>query len=166
MTNETCVLMQVGRSVALAQPYVIDAIPWVCCPFRSAASKVRLPEGSAKGKCVVILGAGIAAWSQPGNFRSWLRLHDLGGARPRWRRNWTIRNGTARRNDRRHDTKPAALRGSTLMQAGAFAVAKHVTMLGYCRELGVELEVEVNSSRSSLCRTINSTPAKPSSNGR
>ena len=38
----------------------------------------------------------------------------------------------------------------------------HKTMLGYCGELGVELEVEVNSSRRTLCcRTITFSSGQP-----
>src|SRR5207253_10896695 len=40
--------------------------------------------------------------------------------------------------------------GSYFKAGPARLPSRHVTMLGYCRELGVQLEVEGNSSRSSL----------------
>ncbi len=63
-------------------------------------------------------------------------------------RNWTVRNGT-RVDFTNGFTQNCAFGPGLYQNVGpARLPSVHQTMLGYCRELGVPLEVEVNTSRS------------------
>jgi len=115
----------------------------------AAASQVRLAAGSGQGRRVVILGAGIAgmvaAWElqKAGYTCTILEARDRAGGR-----NWTIRNGT--RVEMTDGTaQTCSFEEGHYFNAGpARLPSQHVTMPGYCLELGVQLEVEVNSSGS------------------
>jgi monoamine oxidase len=123
---------------------------------------LRLVDG--KGTRVVILGGGIAGL---------VAAYELGKAgwsctilearqRPGGR-NWSIRNGT--QVDFTDGTRQTcAFEEGHYFNAGpARLPSTHHTMLGYCRELGGALEVEVNSSRSALmqCDKLNGGVAVP-----
>src|SRR5260370_8321029 len=125
----------------------------------AAASKVRLGEGSGQGKHVVILGAGIAgmvaAWElkKAGYTCTILEARNRAGGR-----NWTIRNGTrVEMTDGTAETCKFA-QGHYFNAGPARLPSPHHTILGYCPQFRVPLEVEVNSSRSSLlqCASLNS----------
>ena len=143
--------MHVGHVGGFGAAYVMMQSLGLLPLPEAAASKVRLPEGSGQGKCVVILGAGIAgmvaAWELQKAGYSCAILEARGRAGGR---NWTIRNGT-RVEMTDGTTQTCSFEDGQYFNAGpARLPSQHVTMLGYCRELGVRLEVEVNSSRSSL----------------
>ena len=151
MTTRRAFLMQVGQVGGFGAAYVMMQSLGLLPLPEAAASKVRLAEGSGQGKHVVILGAGIAgmvaAWElQKAGYRcTILEARDRAGGR-----NWTIRNGT-RVEMTDGTTQTCSFEDGNYFNAGpARLPSQHVTMLGYCRELGVQLEVEVNSSRSSL----------------
>jgi monoamine oxidase len=103
---------------------------------------------------VVILGGGIAGL---------VAAYELGKAgwsctilearqRPGGR-NWSIRNGTE--VDFVDGTRQTCSfeEGHYFNAGPARLPSTHHTMLGYCHELGVALEVEVNSSRSALMQS-------------
>ena len=120
----------------------------------SQASVLRLPETLGKGKTVVILGAGISgmvsAWelSKAGYTCVILEARSRAGGR-----NWTVRNGT-RIEMTDGTTQTCSFDEGNYLNAGpARLPSQHVTMLGYCHEFGVPLEVEVNASRSALFRS-------------
>jgi monoamine oxidase len=143
--------MQVGQVGGFGATYVMMQSLGLLPLPEAAASKVRLPEGSGQGRRVVILGAGIAgmvaAWELQKAGYSCTILEARGRAGGR---NWTIRNGT-RVEMTDGTTQTCSFEDGHYFNAGpARLPSQHVTMLGYCRELGVQLEVEVNSSRSSL----------------
>lgn len=113
---------------------------------------LRLVDG--KGTRVVILGGGIAGL---------VAAYELGKAgwsctilearqRPGGR-NWSVRNGTE--IDFTDGTRQTCAfeEGHYLNAGPARLPSTHHTMLGYCQELGVALEVEVNSSRSALMQS-------------
>ncbi len=76
-------------------------------------------------------------------------------------RNWTVRGGTkVEFTDGTAQTSEWEA-GNYLNAGPARLPSIHKTMLGYCRELGVELEVEVNSSRSSLLVNDKAFGGKP-----
>ena len=68
-------------------------------------------------------------------------------------RNWSIRNGT--QIDFTDGTRQTCTfeEGNYFNAGPARLPSTHHTMLGYCHELGVALEVEVNSSRSALMQS-------------
>jgi len=119
-------------------------------PLPAAESEpLRLVDG--KGTRVVILGGGIAGL---------VAAYELGKAgwsctilearhRPGGR-NWSIRNGTE--VDFTDGTRQTCTfeEGHYFNAGPARLPSTHHTMLGYCHELGVALEVEINSSRSAL----------------
>jgi len=143
--------MQVGQVGGFGAAYVIMQSLGLLPLPEAAASKVRLAESSGRGKRVVILGAGIAgmvaAWELQKAGYSCTILEARGRAGGR---NWTIRNGT-RVEMTDGTTQTCTFEDGHYFNAGpARLPSQHVTMLGYCCEFGVQLEVEVNSSRSSL----------------
>jgi monoamine oxidase len=113
-----------------------------------------LPQLSAdfgKGKKVVILGAGIAGLVSAYELRKAGFECMILEARSRpGGRNWTIRGGTdVEFTD--GTMQHCDWRNGGYFNAGPARIPSiHTLMLGYCRELGVPLEVEVNTSRSTL----------------
>ena len=154
MTTRRNFLTQVGRAGGFGATYLIMQSLGLLPIPPSEASTLRLPEGSGKGKSVVILGAGIAglvsAWelSKAGYHCVILEARGRAGGR-----NWTIRNGT-RVEWTDGTTQVCTFDAPGYLNAGpARLPSQHVTMLGYCREFGVPLEVEINTSRSALMQS-------------
>ena len=119
-------------------------------PTAMAAAPLAAEPGAGKGVKVVILGGGISGLVAAYEMRALGYDCTLLEARGRpGGRNWTIRGGD----------KIVFTDGTTqtsTWDAGNyqnFGPARlpsiHRTILGYCRKLGVELQVEVNTSRSS-----------------
>jgi monoamine oxidase len=129
----------------------------------SAASVVDLPPDAGKGIRVVILGGGIAGL---------VSAYELGKAgfhctvleargRPGGR-NWTVRNGTTVEFiDGTKQTAKYASSESYFNAGPARLPSVHKTMLAYCKELGVALEVFVNTNRSSLLVSDKAFGGKP-----
>jgi monoamine oxidase len=113
------------------------------------AAPLRLAAGSGKGKRVLILGAGIAGLVSAYELRKAGYQVQVIEARERvGGRNWTIRNGS-RIEYTDGTTQTADFEPGHYFNAGpARLPSHHQTILGYCREFGVELEAEVNTSRS------------------
>ncbi|GGY39472.1 flavin monoamine oxidase family protein [Pseudoduganella albidiflava] len=110
---------------------------------------LNLAPGSGNGRSVLVLGAGIAglvsAWEmrKAGYSVRVIEARDRVGGR-----NWTIRDGT-RIEFTDGTVQVADFAPGHYFNAGpARLPSHHRTILGYCREFGVELEAEVNSSRS------------------
>ncbi len=114
----------------------------------TAAVPLDLPAGAGKGIKVVILGGGIAGLSaayelgKAGYDCTILEARDRVGGR-----NFTVRRGTKiEMND--GTTQICGFDEGQYFNAGpARLPSHHQAILGYCRALGVELEVEVNASR-------------------
>ncbi|HUB18018.1 MAG TPA: FAD-dependent oxidoreductase [Acidobacteriaceae bacterium] len=147
-------LMRVGQAGGYSAAFVMmQSLGLLAIPEASAeSSTLRLIDG--KGTTVVILGAGIAGL---------VAAYELGKAGYRCTvlearercggRNWTIRGGS-------EVEFMSGLRQSCSFDEGNYFNAGparlpsiHRTMLGYCHELGVALEVEVNSSRGALMQS-------------
>jgi monoamine oxidase len=137
-----------GAAFVLMQSLGLLAIPEAV----GETGPLRLVDG--KGTRVVILGGGISGL---------VAAYELGKAgwsctilearqRPGGR-NWSIRNGTE--VDFTDGTRQTcAFKEGHYFNAGpARLPSTHQTMLGYCHELDVALEVEVNSSRSALMQS-------------
>jgi monoamine oxidase len=128
----------------------------------AAIKSVEAATGSGKGTKVVILGGGIAGLVAAYELRSLGYECTLLEARERpGGRNWTVRGGD----------KVTFLDGtaqSCTWEQGHyqnFGPARlpsiHKTILGYCRKLGVELQVEVNMSRSAYLQNDNANGGNP-----
>ena len=162
MTTRRTFLTQVGRAGGFGATYLIMQSLGLLPVAASRASELRLPQTFGKGKSVVILGAGIsgmvAAWelSKAGYICTLLEARDRAGGR-----NWTIRNGT-RVEMTDGTTQTCSFDEPNYFNAGpARLPSQHMTMLGYCREFDVPLEVEVNTSRSSLLQSDRLNGGKP-----
>jgi monoamine oxidase len=162
MTTRRNFLAQVGYAGGFGATYLIMQSLGLLPIPPTQASTLRLAENSGKGKTVVILGAGIAgmvaAWelSKAGYHCTILEARGRAGGR-----SWTIRNGT--RVEMTDGTSQTCTwdEASYLNPGPARLPSQHVTMLGYCKEFGVPLEVEVNASRSSLLQSDALNGGKP-----
>ena len=127
------------------------------------ASAVRLPAQLGKGVKVVVLGGGLSGLAsayeleKAGYECMLLEARDRPGGR-----NWTIRNGTTaefidgtRQTVRYLDSK-------SYFNAGpARLPSVHKTVLSYCKEFGIPLEVFVNTNRNSLMVSEKAFGGKP-----
>jgi len=134
-----------GCSAAFALMQTLDLIPGA-----TAQTVPGWTRDTGKGLKVAILGGGMAGLTaayeleRAGFECKLLEARDRPGGR-----NWTVRKGTTVEfsdgTRQMPDWEPASY-----MNAGPARLPSiHRNILGYCKELGVELEVEVNSSRSS-----------------
>ena len=121
-----------------------------------------LPPSTGRGTKVIILGAGIAGLVSAYEMRragfdcTVLEARERPGGR-----NWTLRRGSKLVfND--GTTQDCTFDEGNYFNCGPARLPSiHKTMLGYCNELGVELEVEVNSSRRTLLQNDNVFGGKP-----
>ena len=128
----------------------------------AAATLPDLAPHAGKATKVAILGGGIAGLvsayelGKTGFECTVLEARERPGGR-----NWTIRDGTT--IEFTDGFKQSARWGpDSYFNAGPARLPSiHKTMLGYCKELDVKLEVEVNSSRSSLLVSDRAFDGKP-----
>jgi monoamine oxidase len=141
-----------GYSAAFATMQSLGMMPMKGAP----AAPIEAIAGSGKGVKVVVLGGGI------GGLVSAYELKKLGydvtllEARERpGGRNWTGRDGTV--VSFVDGTKQTINweEGNYQNLGPARLPSTHWTMLGYARELGIPMEVEVNTSRSTLLQNDN-----------
>ncbi|MET0273765.1 MAG: FAD-dependent oxidoreductase [Phenylobacterium sp.] len=128
----------------------------------AAAAPLNLPADAGRGASVVILGGGIAGLVnayelERAGFRvTLLEARDrIGG------RNWTLRNGSKIEMVGEQD-QTVTFSDGVYMNAGPARIpSHHQGLIGYCRKLGVALEVEVNSSRSAYFWDAGANGGKP-----
>ena len=146
-------LLRAGQAGGYSAAFVLmQSLGLLAVPAAGESAPLQLVDG--KGTRVVILGGGIsglvaayelgkAGWSC-----TVLEARERAGGR-----NWSIRNGT--RIDFTDGTRQRCdfEEGHYFNAGPARLPSIHHTMLGYCKELGVALEVEVNSSRSALMQS-------------
>ncbi|KRB49442.1 FAD-dependent oxidoreductase [Phenylobacterium sp. Root700] len=121
-----------------------------------------LPPSLGRGRSVTVLGAGIAGLvsayrlEQAGFRVSVIEARDRVGGR-----NWTIRDG-ARIELVGEVDQTARLSEGLYFNAGPARIpSHHQGVLGYCKALGVPLEIEVNSSRSALLQSDAAFQGRP-----
>jgi monoamine oxidase len=147
-----------GYSAVFATMQALGLMPAVA----ASASKIDLPANSGKGVKIAILGGGIAglltAWEmgKVGYDCTVLEARDRPGGR-----NWSIRSGTSLKFLDGTVQNCAFDDGHYFNAGPARLPSIHKTMLGYCQEFGVPLEVEVNCSRSSLLQNSKAFDGKP-----
>jgi monoamine oxidase len=142
-------LIRVGQAGGYGAAFTMMQSLGLLPVMASAAPTVQHPAGSGKGTSVVILGGGIAGLVSAYELGKLGYTCTLLEARERiGGRNWTVRNGT--RVEFTNGFTQNCVFGEGLYQnvGPARLPSVHRTMLGYCRELAVPLEVEVNTSRS------------------
>jgi monoamine oxidase len=143
-------LMRVGQAGGFSAAFItMQHLGLLPMPEASAQPEFKLAAGN--GTKVLILGGGIAGlvaayeMGKAGYSCTVLEARQRPGGR-----NWTVRNGT-KIEFIDGTTQTANWEDSSYFNAGPARLPSiHKTMLGYCKELGVPLEVEVNTSRSSL----------------
>jgi monoamine oxidase len=155
-------LMRVGQAGGYRAAFVMmQSLGLLAIPEVSAeTSELRLVDG--KGTSVVILGAGIAGLvaayelSKAGYRCTLLEARERCGGR-----NWTIRGGANVEFTTGTKQTCSFDEGNYFNAGPARLPSIHHAMLGYCRELGVPLEVEVNSSRGALMQCDRLNGGKP-----
>lgn len=147
-------LMRVGRAGGYSAVFLTMQHLGLMEVPELAAAPLSVEPGSGKGIKVVVLGGGIAGlvaayeMGKAGYSCTVLEARQRPGGR-----NWTVRNGT-KIEFKDGTTQTASWEDNSYFNAGPARLPSiHKTMLGYCRELGVPLEVEVNTSRSSLLQS-------------
>src|ERR1700753_4361897 len=122
----------------------------------------RMASDFGRGKKVVILGAGIAGVVAAYELRKAgfecviLEARNRPGGR-----NWTIREGSEIEFTDGTIQRCEWQSGGYFNAGPARIPSIHTNLLGYCRELGVALEVEVNVSRSALMQAQQLNAGKP-----
>ena len=147
-----------GYSAAFASMQVLGLMPMKGEQWKA----IEAPPNSGKGIKVVVLGGGI------GGLVSAYELRKLGyevtvlEARSRpGGRVWTARHGD-KVEFADGTTQTIAWTNGNYQNMGAGRIPSiHWTILKYCRELNVQLEVEVNTSRSSLLQNDNANGGVP-----
>ena len=147
-------LMRIGRAGGYSAVFLTMQHMGLMEVPAAAAAPLAIEPGSGKGTKVVILGGGIAGlvaayeMGKAGYSCTVLEARQRPGGR-----NWTVRNGS-KIEFKDGTTQTANWEDDCYFNAGPARLPSiHKTMLGYCRELGVPLEVEVNTSRSSLLQS-------------
>jgi monoamine oxidase len=144
-------LMRVGQAGGYRAAFTMMQSLGLLPLAASAASTVELPAGSGKGTSVVILGGGIAGLASAYELSKLGYTCTLLEARERiGGRNWTVRGGTKIEFTNGFTQNCAFGEGLYQNIGPARLPSVHQTMLGYARELGVPLEVEINTSRSAF----------------
>jgi len=145
-----------GYSAAFASMQALGLLPAAV-----ASTLPQLPAGFGKGRKVVILGGGIAGLTSAYELRkagfdcTILEARNRPGGR-----SWTVRNGSkVELTD--GTTQECTWQSGYLNPGPARIPSIHTNLLNYCQELGVPLEVEVNSSRSALMQSPAVNEGKP-----
>jgi monoamine oxidase len=131
-------------------------------PPATVARPIAAAPNSGNGVKVVILGGGIAGLVAAYELRALGYTCTVLEARGRpGGRNWTVRGGDQiALND--GSVQTCAFSKDLFQNVGPARLPSiHRNMLGYCRKLGIQLEVEVNTSRSTLLQNDKANGGKP-----
>jgi monoamine oxidase len=146
-----------GYSAAFAAMQTLGLIPAV-----GLSDLPELPADFGKGKKIVILGAGIAGLASAYELRKAGFECIVLEARSRpGGRSWTIRDGSKVEFTDGTVQHCTWADGGYLNPGPARIPSIHTHLLGYCKQLGVPLEVEVNASRSAHMQAPEINGGKP-----
>ncbi len=155
-------LMRVGQAGGYSAAFMAMQGLGLMPMTASAATPLNIASDTGKGVKVVILGGGIAGlvaayeMGKKGYACTVLEARSRPGGR-----NWTVRKGT-RIEFLDGTTQTCEFDEGNYQNAGPARLPSiHKTILGYCKELGVPLEVEVNTTRSSFLQNDNADGGKP-----
>jgi monoamine oxidase len=136
-----------GYSAAFATMQALGLVPMKA----QEVKPITAAPGSGKGVSVVVAGGGISGLTTAYELRKLGYTVTLLEARNRpGGRNWSARKGTV--VEFIEGTKQTCTWDEGMYQnlGPGRLPSVHTTILGYCRELGVPLEVEINTSRSTM----------------
>src|SRR6266508_1329426 len=153
----------VGKAGGVAAAYNTMAAMGLLAVPPAHARPPAMPGGSGRGTRVIILGAGI------GGMTAAYELAKVGyecvvlEARARsGGRNWTIRGGDRVEEIDSVQTADWARADNLYFNAGPARLPHHhKTVLGYCKEFGIPLQVIVNDNRNALLHDVTSFGGKP-----
>jgi monoamine oxidase len=131
-------------------------------PSQSVTIPFRLPPDAGKGTKVAIVGAGIAGLVAAYEMRkSGFDCTVLEARQRPGGRSWTIRRGE-KVEFLDGNVQTCTFEDGHYFNAGPARIpAIHRTMLGYCRELGVPMEVLVNTSRGTFLQSDRAFGGRP-----
>ena len=145
-------LMRVGQAGGYSAAFItMQSMGLMPIPESAASTLSMMQPGSGNGVKVAVLGGGIAGlvaayeMGKLGYNCTVLEARERPGGRV-----WTVRKGSE--ISLTDGTKQTCdFEEGNYQNAGAARLPSiHPTILGYCKELGVDLQVEVNTSRSSF----------------
>ncbi len=155
-------LTRVGQAGGLGAAFLSMQALGLLPTLTSEAEVLEIAPGTGDGTSVVILGAGIAGLVAAYELRALgYRCTVLEAKERPGGRNWTVRSGdTVEFLD---GTKQVCAwdKGHYQNFGPGRLPSNHKNMLGYCKKLGVALEVEINTSRSSLLQNDKANGGKP-----
>ena len=127
------------------------------------ASAIDLPRGSGQGKSVVILGAGVSGMTAAYELsKAGYRCTVLEAAGRAGGRNLTVRGGDLVRETDSRQWVDFDRQDHLYANLGPARIPyHHRTILGYCKEFGVELEVFTNDNRAALFHNRERFGGKP-----
>ena len=141
--------------------YTVMQTLGLLAPDLASARPVLGPE-AGRGARVVVLGAGIAGLVTAYNLeRAGFEVTVLEARNRVGGRNWSIRGGTKVQMNGEADQTATFADGLYFNAGPARIPSHHQGLIGYCRELGVALEVEVNSSRGAFIADSRDLSAPP-----
>jgi monoamine oxidase len=154
--------MRVGQAGGYSAAFLTMQSMGLMAARAEMSTKLDIAPGTGKGVKVVILGGGISGLVAAYEMKA--LGYDCTVLEARTRpggRNWTVRGGdTIRFID--GSTQTCSFDPGNYQNVGPARLPSiHSHMLGYCRKLGVELQVEVNTSRSSFLQNDAVNGGKP-----
>jgi monoamine oxidase len=155
-------LQRIGAAGGYGAAYAAMQALGLTPAIAAAAEPVALPVTLGSGRHVIVLGAGIAGLvtayelERAGFKVTVLEARDRVGGR-----NWTLRGGD-KVEMVGEETQTVGFSKGIYMNAGPARIpSHHQGLIGYCKRLGVPLEVEINSSRSAHIWSAGSNGGKP-----
>jgi len=155
-------LMRVGQAGGYSAAFLTMQAMGITPLRAEKALPLAVAPGAGKGVKVVILGGGISGLVAAYEMKALGYDCTLLEARERpGGRNWSVRGGDkvvfTDSSSQICEFEP----GNYQNVGPARLPSIHSTMLGYCRKFGVQLEVEVNTSRSSFLQNDAANGGKP-----